>query len=169
MTCPRLLIPTWAATTLSPIKIMLAGSDRSSSQRRLECLNQSDVRCLFADIRSLLRFGLPCFVGFAWLYSRLYRDHLCCSAHSRASAHGHGGGPHLVGHTDCCEPADLVFNPALRVCTVLSARGGPRSCGHHRNLPRGAALYWAAAGAVGGLADLAKFGDLATLAAVSDP
>ena len=73
MTCPRLLIPTWAATTLSPIKIMLAGSDRSCSQRRLECLNQSDVRCLFADIRSLLRFGLPVFCWLCPAYRRMKR------------------------------------------------------------------------------------------------
>ena len=93
MTCPRLLIPTWAATTLlgpqlrylgrnyatlsattlSPIKIMLAGSVRSCSQRRLECLNQSDVRCLFADIRSLLRFGLAVFCWLCLAYRRMKR------------------------------------------------------------------------------------------------
>ncbi len=99
----------------------------------------------------------------AWLYPRLYRNHLCgCAYHRPRSTHD-GFGPYLARHHDRHQSADLLSHPTLWLCPVLSAWSLRRRDQDKRYIPRRDTLYCHPVGRASCAGDLAKPGYMAPL------
>ena len=99
-----------------PVHACVPGTGRRGYHSRVYVRNPRR-----ADGRDDLYHGADVLV---WLLPRLSGDHFHSGPRTVSGSDHNGCRSGMAGCDDCAEPANILSDPAIRLCAVLSTRGG---------------------------------------------